>query len=155
MENTESKTFSFEPQTLEFNDQGQQVVVDDMYMVALGAFGLKTIYYTPTTNQYWTAPGKLVNQERFERDYLPNLSWDYDQIETVKDKKVNKFPCSPENIELKRNELMATANKSKKDFYENILIATSPRTLKSPFENKLNNASADDRMITRLNASRF
>ena len=153
MEHTENQdSFSFEPQTLGFAEDGTQVVVKDVPFITLGAMGLKTIYYTPTLNKFWVAPGKELSKERFESQYAQNLAWDYDQWEVVKDKRVNKFPCSPENIETKRQELLLKADKSKINFYRDVMDKTSPRSLQNPEQLRARLAlpSADERMIQRL-----
>lgn len=149
------KDFSFEPETLAFDEQGKLVVKERNDYVSLGGLGHKTIYYTPKSNKFWIAPGKELSEERFKSHYASLLYWDFDQWETTKaGDKVNKFPCTPANIQAKREELLLSESKKGQSFsYESILARTSPRGLRNPehIASKLPQDNSEDAMLRRIN----
>jgi len=176
MKQEESKpVFSFEPHKQRYNPIKKEIeIVERMDYIILGNLSFGDVYYTPRTNQYWAAPGKEMTAKRLE-EFLPYLSWDYDQIEeqtefveaTGKDGKkklekvgtgiaINAFPPSPDNIAKKRQELIEEAVKGSKEInYVELYAKTSPRSLKLDESDRkrlvAENSSHKDLLINRLN----
>ena len=149
------KTFSFKPDVFAPDGNGGLTVdkTRSNPYVLLKSHTQGTIFYTPKTNQYWIAEGKEVSQERFESHFLPYLRWKYDRIVDG----VNEFPPSPENILIKRKELIEAASERGELIDQQELIqATSPVQLtnSAAFEARLNKEDVDERLIKRLNHSK-
>lgn len=150
------KPFSHSPETLADGLDGLAIVSANHHVI-LASQTQGKIAYTPADNKYWAAEGKEIGKERFERDFLPFLSWQFDVYEEIEGVKVNVFPPSPENIALKRSELIQVASKEGKVIDQKTLHSmTSPTGLKNKeaFEKLLDKFTPDEDMARRLNRTR-
>lgn len=149
-------SFSHKPEVLAEGPDGLAIASANHHII-LGSQTQGQIAYTPGDNVYWAAVGKPMNKERFEKDFLPYLSWQFDVIEEIEGKMVNVFPPSPENIALKRMELIQVASKEGKVLDQKTLqMMTSPAVLKNKesFEKLLEKFTPDEDMARRLNRTR-
>lgn len=146
----EIKEFSHENQDeIGILPNGQSGVVKRDWHTMLASETQGRIYYSPIKNKYYVAEDSPVSKEQFEDQFLPYLSWDYDQFEqeevmveaedakgkvkevgTGKFRVINKFPPTPENIAAKRKELLNKAFEDGESVSsEDIQMKTLPRTL--------------------------
>lgn len=151
-EKVERKKLSIEePDIIGKLANGDYGVVERNWYTALSAKGIGRIFYFPIENKYAGGEGKEIEKEVFESQFLPFLSWDFDEWETEvmlekaksktgksveidsgKRKLINKFPPTPENIKKKREELLKKALEAGVGFNaEEIYQKTLPRQLKS------------------------
>lgn len=148
----EEKKLSVEqPDLLGKNDNGTEKIEKRNWYTMLGADGIGRLTYFPLENKYSAGEGNEIPKEIFEQQYLPFLSWDFDELETekimedAKDEKgkkikvdsgkrriINKFPPTPENIIKKREELFKEAmlNGAAVET-DDLYRATLPRALRS------------------------
>lgn len=158
----EKPKLSFSPDKFKKSPETGAMLVDKQNSnpyIMLQSHTQGIIYYTPKTNEYWADAGVLVKPEVFNSKFLPYLSWDYDEI--VEDKEgrvINKFPPSTVNIAKKRKELQEAAFENNESVdYEEIMQKTAPRKLynNAKFEARLMSDDPDEKLLRRLNSSRF
>lgn len=153
----EEKRFSFTPDVIGEGPNGEHLITDSLHYIQLGSQTQGTIYYTPANNKYWQGADVECAEERLQDRYLPYLRWAFDDIQ-VNDagEEINVFPPSPENIALKRKELIEEAvSNNETPVMEEIYKKTSPLVLKNNkrFEDMLDKSSADEKLARRLNSS--
>jgi hypothetical protein len=151
---SDKRVFSFTPEQVKINPETGDLQTDKanaMDYILLGALHgnvHKKVFYTPSTNQYWIDEGKECPKEKLEKEFLPFLHWDFDQLieestEVINEKgesstyrtgrRVNAFPPSPENIIKKRKELIeAIINEGGMPNQKDILAKTNPRYMDHP-----------------------
>lgn len=141
--------FSFNPD----RQVGDEIVRENPY-VCLSSITIGSIYYTPKDNKFWLGENSECSEAVLESRFLPYLRWKFDEF--VKDKNgelVNKFPCSPENIALKREELIDDAiKKTGRADFDAIERETSPLVLlnDAKTEMKLATGTPSERMVDHL-----
>lgn len=153
---SDEKKFSFQPDSIGKDADGTHKVDNANSYVMLQSQTQGVLFYTPLTNKYWIAPEKECPKELFEKKFLPYLRWGFDEVQTSEDgQKINLFPATPENIAIKRKELLEEAMKSGDVIdQKKINSLTSPTTLSNNevFESKLDKSNSDDKLIRRLNS---
>ena len=154
IEQEQPEGFSFYPDRVKTGSRGHEIERANPY-VTLASLTVGKIHYTPKDNKYWVAPGKECSKELLEKKFLPYLRWQFDEIEvdSKTGKAINHFPATPENIELKRSELVDEAIKETgRANFEEIEAMTCPHTLLNleEVERTLDKGTPAEQMVRHL-----
>lgn len=161
-ESRKATGFSFSPEVIQTGPNGEHMVADAAHYVLFISHTNGQLAYVPKENKYYISEGNECKPARL-KELMPYLRWEFDELEeeVIKGVKtgrlVSKFPPTPENIELKRQELMKGETLTV-ELMKTIHARTAPNQLleNETFTKYLNEVPEDVRLARRLaNQTRF
>lgn len=148
-------SFTFKPHKYKAKADGTHEINPETSSpyIMLSSHTQGTVYYSYRDNKYYVSEDKEYPKAKFEKEILPYLRWEFDNIN---EKGVNLNPPSSANIAEKRKELITAANESGKMIsQEQLFKQTAPIQLlnNAEFERRINEKTPDEKMIQRIKAS--